>query len=246
MTAMRLLLLSNSTNHGQGYLSHARDVIDDHLDGIDSLIFVPYALHDHDAYTAKARETFAAWGMTVTSLHTVDEPAAAIRRAQALFVGGGNTFRLVKRLQQDGLLPVIKNAVGSGLPYLGASAGTNIAAPTLSTTNDMPIVEPDSFATLGLIPFQLNCHYLDPDPGSTHAGETRELRLREYLEENPGPVLALREGTHLRVTGDHDRLVAKIGGTAVSPEAPGPARLFSRDQITEIAGDVSDLLTRVV
>jgi dipeptidase E len=241
MTIMRLLLLSNSTNHGQDYLSHARGVIGDHLDGVDSLIFVPYAMHDHDAYTEKARNAFATWGVSVTGLHTAEDPAAAVQTAQAIFVGGGNTFRLVRRLRQDNLLTVIQDAVRSGVRYLAASAGSNIAAPTLSTTNDMPIVEPGGFGTLGLIPFQLNCHYLDADPESTHAGETRELRLQEYLEENQGPVLALREGTYLRVTSDHDQLVAEIGGTAVSRRAPGPARLFSRDETREISGDVSSL-----
>jgi dipeptidase E len=156
-----------------------------------------------------------------------------------VFVGGGNTFRLLDALQRTGLLVVLRARVLDGLPYMGASAGTNIAAPTIRTTNDMPIVEPATFSALGLVPFQINPHYLDADPASTHNGETREQRIGEFLEENDVAVLGLREGTWLRVDGPR----ASIGGTAVSSLAAGPAMVFSRaDGAREVDGDISSLL----
>ena len=235
---MNLLLLSNSTNAGQDYLGHAWDAVLSALDGASELLFVPYALADHRAYTAKAADAFAAKGVSVAGLHEYDDPAAAIDRAPAVFVGGGNTFRLLDALKRRNLIVSLHLHAAAGKLYMGASAGTNVAAPTIRTTNDMPIVFPEGFDALGLVPFQLNCHYLDPDPASTHAGETRELRLTEYLEENERPVLALREGTWLRVADGH----AEIGGRAVNPEH-GPARLFRRgEQPREVSGSADGLL----
>ncbi len=235
---MQLLLLSNSTNHGAGYLAHAIDEVLAHLDG-RVLTFVPYALADHDGYTAKVSAALSPHGIRVTGLHEAADPVAGIESAEAVFVGGGNTFRLLSTLQRSGALGALRRAARRGLPYMGASAGTNIAAPTIRTTNDMPIVEPSSFEALGLVPFQLNPHYLDADPKSTHNGETREQRLTEFLEENDVDVLGLREGTWLRVIDES----ARIGGAAVSPAAPGPAILFRRGAApVEIEGDVSSLL----
>jgi dipeptidase E len=235
---VQLLLLSNSTNHGAGYLAHAIDDVLAHLDG-RALTFVPYALADHDAYTAKVRDALAPHGVDVHGLHEHVDPLEGIAAAEAVFVGGGNTFRLVSTLQRTGALDALRARVREGLPYMGASAGTNIAAPTIRTTNDMPIVEPASFTALDLVPFQINPHYLDADPTSTHNGETREQRLTEFLEENDVVVLGLREGTWLRVAGDR----AEIGGAAVSPSAPGPALVFERGTgPREVAGDVSALL----
>ncbi len=190
---MQLLLLSNSTAPGRRYLEHALDALAEILDGIGELVFVPFALADHDGYTAQVRQALKPLGMSVTGAHT-----DAVADAPAIFVGGGNTFRLTKELHLRGLMDVIRDRVSAGTPYIGSSAGTNIAAPTLRTTNDMPIVQPPSFETLGLVPFQINPHYLDPDPASTHQGETREERLAQFLEENDVPVLGLREGVWLR------------------------------------------------
>ncbi|WP_036555440.1 dipeptidase PepE [Nocardioides insulae] len=213
-----LLLLSNSTAPGRGYLEHAEQAIREILAGVTRLAFVPYALADHDTYTTQVRDTLGPWGFDVVGVHAGD-PRAVLADAEAVFVGGGNTFRLVDRLHRLGLLEVIRERVAAGAPYVGSSAGTNVATPSLRTTNDMPIVEPPSFATLGLVPFQINPHYLDPDPASTHQGETREQRLLQYLEENAGPVLAMREGTWLRGRGD----ALTLGGE------PSGARLFCRD-----------------
>lgn len=237
---MKLLLLSNSTNHGCGYLEHAVETVAAFLAGA-RLTFVPYALADHDAYTAKVGAALEPLDIAVRGVHTASDPAAALADAEAVFVGGGNTFRLIDTLQRLDALNVLRRRARDGMPYMGASAGTNIAGPTIRTTNDMPIVQPASFEALGLVPFQLNPHYLDADPTSTHRGETREQRLIEFLEENDAAVLGLREGTWLSVNDD----AAEIGGTAVSSAAPGPAILFDRGaQPREIRGDVSELLHR--
>jgi len=213
----RLLLLSNSTNHGAGYLDHAIDAMASFLGPVRRVLFVPFALRDWTGYTAKARERLARAGIEVTGA-TADAPAAAaVEEAEAVFVGGGNTFRLLDRLQRSGLLEVLRRRAAAGMPYLGASAGTNIAAPTIKTTNDMPIVQPAGFSALGLVPFQINPHYVDADPSSRHMGETREERLREYLEENEAPVLGLREGAWVRVDGERMALGGANG-----------ARLFRR------------------
>jgi len=184
------------------------------------LAFVPFALRDQAAYTTKVRERFAREGIEVEGLES--SGADALHDADAVFVGGGNTFRLLDRLQRDGLLDDIRGAVDSGLPYMGASAGTNVACPTIRTTNDMPIVQPARFDALGLVPFQVNPHYVDPDPASAHMGETREERLREYLEENDVPVVGLREGSWIVVEGEAARI-----------EGPRPARLFRRGRDPE-------------
>ncbi len=239
----RALLLSNSANHDSGLFEHARDAVAAFVEGVREVLFVPWALADHEEYAARVGAALGALGPRVRSLHALAEPAAAIRDAEALYVGGGNTFRLVRTLHRLALLDPIRAAVARGTRYSGASAGSLIASPTMRTTNDMPIVQPPSFETLGLLPFQLNCHYLDADPSSTHAGETRELRLREFHEENDVPVLGLREGTWLELSESPRGAVATIGGAAVSPLAPGPAILHRRGQEpVELAGDVSWLL----
>ncbi|MFB7631963.1 dipeptidase PepE [Streptomyces sp. NPDC056149] len=215
---MRLLLLSNSSAPGHGYLEHAREAITHHLDGVTELLFVPFALADHDAYTAKAAAFFTKLGVRVRGAHTAADPRELVASAQAVFTGGGNSFRLLKTLHERGLVDALAERVRAGLPYMGSSAGTNMACPTLRTTNDMPIVQPPSFTTLGLVPFQINPHYLDPDPASAHMGETREERITQFLEENDVPVLGLREGTWLQRTGDRLTLHG----------LPAGARLFRR------------------
>ncbi|WP_328899969.1 dipeptidase PepE [Streptomyces sp. NBC_00441] len=231
---MHLLLLSNSTQYGRGYLEHALDTVTAFLPARARLAFVPYALADHDTYTARVRGALEPAGITVRGVHEHPEPAAALKDADAVFIGGGNSFRLLSALYRTGLREAVADAVRAGLPYMGASAGTNMAAPTLRTTNDMPIVQPPSFAALGLVPFQINPHYLDPDPAGTHKGETREERLTEFLEENDVPVLGLREGSWLRVEDEAARV-----------EGARPARLFTRGaEPRELAAgtDVSSLL----
>ena len=195
----RLLLISNSTLHGSGYLDHAASEISDFLGGVKRVLFVPYALHDASKYAAQARERFAKMGYELDSIHTSNEPAQALGEADAIFIGGGNTFRLLKALYDHDLLGPIRERVRAGVPYIGSSAGANVAAPTIRTTNDMPIVQPPSLDALGLVSFQINPHYLDADPNSTHKGETREERIIQCLEENETPVVALREGAMLRI-----------------------------------------------
>jgi dipeptidase E len=214
----RLLLLSNSTNFGRGYLDHAIGEIRDFFGPAKRLVFVPFALFDQEGYSAKARERFAAEGFDVAGLTPDVAGRRLLESAEAVFVGGGNTFRLLLKLQSSGLLPILRERVRGGLPYLGASAGTNVASPSIKTTNDMPILQPESFEALGLLPFQINPHYLDPDASSAHMGETRETRLREYLEENRVPVVGLREGAWIRVEGE----ALTLGGS-------NGARIFRRD-----------------
>ncbi|MGW1226864.1 dipeptidase PepE [Streptomyces sp. NPDC001478] len=234
---MNLLLLSNSTQYGRGYLEHALETVTAFLPSGGRLAFVPYALADHDRYTARVRAALEPAGISVRGVHASPDPVDALAACDAVFIGGGNSFRLLSALYRTGLREAVADAVRAGLPYMGASAGTNMAAPTLRTTNDMPIVCPPSFETLGLVPFQINPHYLDPDPASTHKGETREERLTEFLEENDVPVLGLREGGWLRVEGDRARVLGAR-----------PARLFARGaEPRELPSgtDVSHLLTTV-
>jgi len=197
--ARRLLLISTSTVFGTGYLDHAESEIRDHLRGTREILFVPYALADQAGYAAKARERFQRMGIRLASIHEEADPRRAVEGAEAIFVGGGNTFRLLKAMYEKKLLDPICARVDAGMPYMGASAGSNIAGPTIRTTNDMPIVEPPTLDALNIFPYQINPHYIDPDPASTHMGETREERLLQYLEENVTPVIGLREGSYLRV-----------------------------------------------
>jgi dipeptidase E len=215
----RILLISNSTLHGSGYLDHAEEKIRDFLGSTPRILFFPYALFDRNAYAQQARERFQRMGYALDSAHEADDPRRAALEAPAFFVGGGNTFRLLKTLQGLSLLEPIRRRVAEGIPYVGSSAGSVVACPTIRTTNDMPIVEPSSLGALGLVGFQINAHYLDPDPNSTHMGETREERLRQFHEENPAPVVGLREGTMLRIEGN--RIVL---------QGPFPARIFRRGQ----------------
>jgi dipeptidase E len=199
--ARRLVLISTSTVFGTRYLEHAYPELRDALGGSARVLFIPHALKDRDAYAAKARPAFEEMGYGLDSLHEASDPREAIERAEAIFCGGGNTFRLLKALYEMGVLPHIERRVKDGMVYTGASAGSNLACPTVRTTNDMPIVQPPSLDALGLVRFQINPHYIDTVPGSTHMGETRETRIREFHEENETPVAGLREGAILRVEG---------------------------------------------
>jgi dipeptidase E len=193
---MKALLISSSNVHGYGYLDHPEPEMKRILEGRRRVAFVPFALHDRDGYTAKVAERLGLMGFEVDQVRGVSD----IEKAEAIFVGGGNTFRLLKTLYERDMIDAIRRRVREhDVPYLGSSAGSNIAGLTIRTTNDMPIVQPPTFDALALVSFQLNPHYLDPEPDSTHKGETREQRLLEFLEENTTPVVAIREGSALRV-----------------------------------------------
>jgi dipeptidase E len=198
--AKNLLLISSSTVYGQGYLDHVESEIRGVLAGVERVMFVPFALYDRDAYAAKAKNRLTQMGFLLESVHE-GLPQRRMQEAQAIFIGGGNTFRLLKALYDHDLLEVIRERVEAGVPYIGSSAGSIVACPTLKTTKDMPVVQPPSFDALGLVNFQISPHYLDPDPSSTHMGETQEERILQYLEENDRPVIGLREPTMLRVVG---------------------------------------------
>jgi dipeptidase E len=228
---IRLLLISSSRVRGGGWLDDFVAEIDAFLGpGIRRALFVPYAIADHDGYLRKVQERLAPVGVDVDSIHEADGGRASVARAQAVIVGGGNTFRLLATLQARGELDAIGERARDRMPFLGWSAGSNLACPTIRTTNDMPIVEPKGFGALGVVPFQINPHYVDADPGSTHMGETREQRIEEFLEENEVSVLGLREGAFLRREGPELR----IGGVA-------GARLFGRGKTPEEIASPADL-----
>ena len=217
--AKRLLLISNSTLYGSGFLDHAEVEIRNFLGRIGQVLFVPFALYDLDAYVARTRGRFNAMGCQLDSIHDVRDKPQAVRDAAAIFIGGGNTFRLLKTLYDSQILTVIREQVERGMPYVGSSAGSNVAGPTIKTTNDMPIVEPPSFLALNLVSFQINPHYVDPEPDSKHMGESREERIRQFHEENDTPVVGLREGAMVRV--EHGSTILK-GSTG--------ARIFRKGQ----------------
>lgn len=207
---MRLLLISNSTNPGEAYLDYPKNQIKEFLgEKANNAIFIPYAAvtFSFDEYEERVNTRFAEIGHHVTGIHRFINPVEAIENADAIVVGGGNTWQLVKMLQEKGLMKVIRKKVKKGTPYIGWSAGSNIACPTLRTTNDMPIIEPLKFKTLKLVPFQINPHYLDDHPAN-HGGETREMRIREFIEVNHDIyVVGLRESTMLLVEDDEMELI---------------------------------------
>src|SRR4029077_5944261 len=187
------------TLHGSGYLDHVEKEIRDFVGNRTKVVFVPFAVHDRHAYAAKAQERFRDIGLSLISIHDVSNMPRAVDEADVVFVGGGNTFRLLKGLYDHNLLGPIRRRVAAGVPYIGSSAGSIVACPTLKTTKDMPVVQPPSFEALGLVPFQISPHYQDPDPASTHMGETQEERIMQFLEENEETVVGLREGSLFRI-----------------------------------------------
>jgi dipeptidase E len=219
---MRLLLISNSTNAGEAYLDYPKYNIRDFLGSLSlDCLFIPYAgvTISFDDYEARVKERFAEVGHRITSVHHASDPIAAVQSAEAIVVGGGNTFQLIKMIQEFGLIDPVREKVLGGTPFVGWSAGSNVCCPTIRTTNDMPILEPESFNAFNLIPFQINPHYTDLNPPG-HAGETREDRIMEYLAANPGDtVLGLREGCMFTVEGKQMKLTGER-----------PVRLFRFNQ----------------
>jgi dipeptidase E len=231
-----VVLASTSTLPGQPYLEYMLPVMKDLFKGVKEVIFIPYARPSgmsHDDYTSRVVTALATIGLNVRGLHTFDDPADAIRNGEAFFTGGGNTFLLVQQLHALHLMDVLRTAVESGTPYFGSSAGSNIGGVNMQTTNDMPIVLPASFQTMGLIPFNLNPHYIDPIPGVLHMGESREIRIREFQVQQPLPVVGLREGSWIRVKGEKITLEgsedAKIfePGRATYEMKPGMEIMFA-------------------
>ena len=228
-----IIIASTSTLHGGDYLDYLLPELQLHFKDCKTILFIPYARPggiSHDEYTAKVALAFAKINIAVKGIHEFKDPASAIQDAEGIFTGGGNTFLLVSQLYKNNIMAVLSETVKNGTPYLGTSAGSNICGLTMQTTNDMPIIYPPSFQTLGLIPFNLNPHYLDADKQSTHMGETRETRIQEFHAFNTVPVLGLREGSWLDVKGEKITLKGDLS-----------ARLFRQNQIPEELQSGTDL-----
>lgn len=217
-----IIIASTSTLHGGEYLDYLLPELQSFFSNVKELLFIPYARPSgisHDDYTKKVSEAFDKINIAVKGIHEFENPIEALEKAQGIFTGGGNTFLLVSQLYKNNVIDTLEKVVKNGTPYLGTSAGSNICGLTMSTTNDMPIVYPPSFRTLGFVSFNINPHYLDPIEGSTHMGETRETRINEFHHFNPQPVVGLREGSWLEVKGD----CVKLKGTLT-------ARIFKRNE----------------
>ncbi|CAL67685.1 dipeptidase PepE [Christiangramia forsetii] len=233
---MNAILASTSTLHNQDYLEY----LIPHLPGLyknaKEVLFIPYARPEgisHEEYTEKAAEAFSEAGIKIKGIHEFENPVTAIKEADGIFTGGGNTFLLVSKLYRNKVMNVIKEVVKNGTPYMGTSAGTNIGGLSMQTTNDMPIVYPPSFQTLSLVPFNINPHYLDPNPNSEHKGETRETRIKEFHGLNSQPVVGLREGSWLELRDNKVTLKGEL-----------QARVFEKDKLpfeVETGTDLTDL-----
>jgi dipeptidase E len=217
----KVLLLSCSRVAGGGFLDHALEAIDRTLAGAREVVFVPYALANWDGYTVTVADSLQRLGVAVRGIHTFASPSSALSDAEAVFVGGGNSFRLLTALESADALPVLRERAGRDLTYLGSSAGTNLACPTIRTTNDMPIVQPSSFEALGLVPFQINPHFVGGNPFPGHGGETREERIAQFHEVADLPVVGLPEPCWIEADGPGPNPRAVLCG-------PAPAVLFRR------------------
>ena len=217
-----MIIASTSTVYGSGPLEYLLPRLESFFSGVKTIVFIPYARPSgitYDAYTSNVSKAFAKINIEVKGIHEFDNPRTAVQNAEAIFTGGGNTFELVNQLYKNGLIYVLQEVLSKGTPYLGTSAGSNICGVSMMNTNDMPIVYPPSYETLGMIPFNINAHYLDPVEGSTHMGETRETRIKEFHIYNDTSVLGLREGSWLEVNGESIRL-----------DGPHTARWFQQNQ----------------
>ena len=232
----KAIIASTSTVFGGTYLDYLLPTLKEHFKNVTNLVFIPFARPSgisHEEYAEKVKPIFKQLNIDVKGIHEFENPIEAINNAEAIFTGGGNTFVLVSMLYKYNLLDAIQNAVENGTPYLGTSAGSNICGLTMGTTNDMPIVYPPSFRTLGLVSFNLNPHYLDPIEGLQHMGETRETRINEFHQYNPQSVLGLREGSWIDVLGKTITLRGDL-----------PARLFQQGKEPielETGSDLSNL-----
>ncbi|MFV8335979.1 dipeptidase PepE [Flavobacterium sp. RSP29] len=228
-----ILIASTSTLANQNYLDYLLPELQLHFQHCNTILFIPYARPggiSHEEYTAMVCLAFAKINKKVTGIHEFEDAIQALKNAEGIFTGGGNTFVLVSQLYKNNCMEILSEVVKNGTPYLGTSAGSNICGLTMQTTNDMPIVYPPSFKTLGLVPFNLNPHYLDPDTNSKHMGETRETRIKEFHAYNSVPVLGLREGSWLDVKGDKITLKGDL-----------TARLFRQNQAPEELESSTDL-----
>lgn len=228
-----IIIASTSTLHEGSYLEYLLPTLQLHFKNCKSILFIPFARPggiSHDDYTKKAAAAFATINISVKGIHEFENAESAIKNAEGIFTGGGNTFLLVTQLYKQNIMQLLSETVKNGTPYLGTSAGSNICGLSMQTTNDMPIIYPPSFQTLGLIPFNLNPHYLDPDTQSKHMGETRETRIKEFHAFNAIPVLGLREGSWLEVKGDKITLKGSLS-----------ARLFLQNETPKELETESDL-----
>lgn len=220
---MNCIIASTSTIHGSGYLEYLEPVLLKHFENIKEILFIPYARPSgltYDEYTAKAKAGLMFLNKSVKGLHEFANPTKAIEKAEGIFVGGGNTFLLVKTLQDKKLMPILRQKIELGTPYLGTSAGSNICGPNMQTTNDMPIVLPSSFETLGVLPFNINAHYIEADPNSKHKGETRRTRIKEFQRLNDIKVIGLKEGSWLKVKGEKIQLQGELDAVWFEPNKP--------------------------
>lgn len=217
---MNCIIASTSTIHGSDYLAYLKPELRKLFKDTHKILFIPFARPGgitHDEYTQKAQEGLAFLDKKVVGIHENDNYHEAIKNAEAIFTGGGNTFLLVKQLHDHDLMDILRQKIESGSPYLGTSAGSNICGPTMQTTNDMPIVMPNSFQTMGVLPFNINAHYLDPEIKSTHKGETRETRIKEFHKFNDQIVVGLREGSWVRIVGERINLGGELKARVFKP-----------------------------
>ena len=231
-----LLIASTSTVHGSDYLDYLLEPLKIHFENVETILFIPFARPggiSHEGYTKIVKLAFSKIDKSIRGLHEFENPKEAINTAEGIFTGGGNTFVLVDQLYKINVIDTLKTAIESGTPYVGTSAGSNICGLTIGTSNDMPIAYPPSFNTLGVIPFNINPHYLDPNPNSTHMGETRETRIQEFHHFNSQPVIGLREGCYLEVLG-----------SKITLKGPLNARVFKKNKMPyeiQPESDVSNL-----
>ena len=239
MPHKKLLIISTSTVHGKPYLSYMTEEIKTHFKGISEIVFIPFARPggiSWDDYTQVARNYFQNLGIHVKGVHEFDSMKTAVENAEGIFTGGGNTFVLLKEIYDQGLMETLRKKINNGMPYMGTSAGSNLTGQTINTTNDMPIVYPPTFDAIGAIPFNINPHYLDPDPNSTHMGETRETRIKEFLTYSDLRVAGLREGSFLKLENGN----LSLGGTL-------PMRLFEQGKEPreiEPGSDIQFMMTK--
>ncbi|WP_334058103.1 dipeptidase PepE [Polaribacter sp. P097] len=218
----KMIIASTSTIYGGSYLEYLLPTLKSLFSDVKTILFIPYARPSgisYDAYTNIAKEAFQKIGIEIEGIHGYKNPIEAIQNAEGIFTGGGNTFELVNQLYKNDILETLKKVLENGTPYLGTSAGSNICGVNMKNTNDMPIVYPPSFKTLGCIPFNINAHYLDPIEGTKHMGETRETRIKEFHVFNETAVLGLREGSWLEVIGE-----------TITLKGNYTARLFEKDK----------------